>query len=258
MIKLDKISKKYNDDNRFILNELSLSIHDNELLVILGSSGSGKTTLLKMINRLIEPTCGSIEIDGKNIQSINSITLRRSIGYAFQGVGLFPHMTVEENIAIVLKLLKKSAQECIQCVHRLLTLVNLDPIIFGKKMIHELSGGQQQRVGVARALANNPHYLLMDEPFGALDAITRIALQNELLAIHRKLQKTIVFVTHDIFEAFRLATRIVIMHEGVIHQAGTANEIITNPATDYVRDLIQKPLTAFSKTIDSIKTDSPQ
>jgi len=255
MIKLNKISKTYDHDKHFGITNLSLDIHDNELLVILGSSGSGKTTILKMINRLIEPNHGTIEIDGKNIQSINPITLRRSIGYAFQGVGLFPHMTVEENVAIVLKLLKQSWQKRIECAHRLLTLVNLDPIIFGNRMIHELSGGQQQRVGVARALANNPQYLLMDEPFGALDTITRITLQNELLTIHRQLRKTIVFVTHDLFEAFRLATRIAIMHQGIMHQIGTINEIITNPATDYVHDLIQKPLTEFSKIIDSIQTD---
>jgi osmoprotectant transport system ATP-binding protein len=202
MIKLNNVSKTFDNGKHFIVDDLSLEINEGELLVVLGSSGSGKTTTLKMINRLVEPSSGTIEIDGENIQSFNPVTLRRSIGYAFQEVGLFPHMTVEENVVVVLKLLKIPYKDRIDRAHELLTLVNLDPAQFGQRMIFELSGGQQQRVGVARALANNPHYLLMDEPFGALDAITRISLQNELLNLHTELNKTILFVTHDIFEAF--------------------------------------------------------
>jgi len=252
MIKLSHISKSFDNGRHFIVNDISLEINEGELLVILGSSGSGKTTTLKMINRLIEPSAGTIEIDGKNIQSFDPVILRRSVGYAFQEVGLFPHMTVEENVVIVLKLLKISYKDRINKAHALLSLVNLDPEQFAKRMIFELSGGQRQRVGVARALANNPRYLLMDEPFGALDAITRISLQDELLDLRTELNKTILFVTHDIFEAFRIADRIAVMHQGRLHQVGTKEEILEKPATEYVHDIIQKPLMEFSLIIDSI------
>lgn len=252
MIKLSHVSKSFEHNEHFIVNDISFEINEGELLVILGSSGCGKTTTLKMINRLIEPSAGTIEIDGKNILSFDPVLLRRSIGYAFQEVGLFPHMTVEENVVIVLKLLKIPYKERIERAHELLTLVNLNPAEFRNRMIFELSGGQRQRVGVARALANNPRYLLMDEPFGALDAITRIALQDELMSLRSELNKTILFVTHDIFEAFRIADRIAIMHQGKLHQLGTKEEILENPATDYVHDIIQKPIMEFTRIIDTI------
>ena len=252
MIKLNNVCKTFDDGKHVVVDDLSLEINDGELLVILGSSGSGKTTTLKMINRLVEPSSGIIEIDGKNNKSFDPVTLRLSIGYTFQQVGLFPHMSVEDNVTIVLKLLKIPYKDRLERAHELLKLMNLDPEKFAKRMICELSGGQQQRVGVARALANRPRYLLMDEPFGALDAITRISLQDELLRLHAKLHMTIVFVTHDIFEAFRLADRIVVMHQGKIHQVGSKDEIINHPATDFVHDLIQKPSLEFAKIIETI------
>ncbi|VVC75596.1 Glycine betaine/carnitine/choline transport ATP-binding protein OpuCA [Aquicella siphonis] len=252
MIKLSHISKTYDQGGTYIVNDISLDILDGELLVILGSSGCGKTTTLKMINRLVDPTSGTIEIDGRDIMQMDPIKLRRSMGYAFQGVGLFPHMTVEENIVIALRLLGIPAAQRRMDAGRLMELVNLDPVLFSQRMPSELSGGQQQRVGVARALANNPHYLLMDEPFASLDAITRMSLQDELLRLHSELRKTIVFVTHDIFEAFRLADRMIIMHHGTIHQTGRKQEILDKPATEFVYELIQKPLLQFSKLTDSI------
>lgn len=252
MISLKHVSKTYDQGGSYVIKDLSLDILDGELLVILGSSGSGKTTTLKMINRLIDPDEGTIEIDGQNVMQLNPISLRRSIGYAFQGVGLFPHMTVEENIVIGLKLLGISAAERRKQACRLMEMVNLEPHLFSRRMPSELSGGQQQRVGVARALANNPRYLLMDEPFASLDTITRFALQDELLRLNMELRKTIVFVTHDIYEAFRLADRMVVMHQGRIHQWGRKEEILEKPATDFVRELIQKPLYQFSQWMDSI------
>ncbi len=237
MIKIIKICKNFNNKT-FALHNLSLEINDRETLVLLGSSGSGKTTTLKLINRLIKPTAGLIEIDGRNIADKDLITLRRSMGYVFQNANLFPHMTVAENIAILLKLQKRPIKEQQSRVRELLELVNLDYRIYAERFPDELSGGQRQRVGVARALANNPRYLLMDEPFGALDAITRIELQNELIALKQKLQKTIVFVTHDINEAQRIGDRIAVLHKGCLEQIGTPNEIIHHPQSQFVSELI--------------------
>lgn len=242
MIKLRNVYKSYNNGETFIVSNLSLDIKSGEILVIVGPSGCGKTTTLKMLNRLISPTQGHIEIDGKPIESQDPIQLRRSMGYAFQGVGLFPHMTVAENISVVLKLQKKSLAERENRAHALLKLVGLEPDLYAERRISELSGGQMQRVGVARALANEPRYLLMDEPFGALDSITRKNLQNELIRLNKELKKTIVFVTHDIFEALRIADRIVIMQEGTIEQVGTPEEILNAPLTDFVRELFQVPI----------------
>ncbi len=238
MIKLENVSKSYNNQD-FIVNSVSLHVPTGKTLVLLGSSGSGKTTLLKMINRLIKPTSGEILINSTNIKQIPNTQLRRSIGYVFQGIGLFPHMTIERNVSIGLELLgeKKSVRR--QRAYELLESVHLDPSSFANRYPDELSGGQQQRVGVARALASDPDCLLMDEPFGALDAISRDTLQNEILELNEKLNKTIVFVTHDINEAFKLADIIGIMHKGMLQQLGTPEQIRTNPQTPFVDTLLE-------------------
>lgn len=240
MIAINNIAKRYGAKNSYVVDHISLDIQSGETLVLLGSSGSGKTTLLQMINRLIKPTSGTIQIDGKDIRNYSLTNLRRSIGYVFQQVGLFPHMTVEENITIVLKLLKQDKMKRQQRAQELLELINLNPEKFSTRYPDELSGGQQQRVGVARALAANPNILLMDEPFAALDAITREELQNEILRIKNELHKTIVFVTHDIHEAFRLADRIAVLHKGKLEQLGTQDDIISNPATPFVKQLVEQ------------------
>lgn len=241
MIRLSKVAKSFDGGLTFAVRDLSLEIAEGETVVLLGSSGCGKTTTLKMINRLIEPSGGEIEVDGRNIMDRDPVELRRSIGYVFQGVGLFPHMTVEENVSVVLRLLKRPQKERRERARELLSVVNLDPDVFAHRFPRELSGGQQQRVGVARALAADPAYLLMDEPFGALDALTRDTLQQELLRLKEKLRKTIVFVTHDIFEALTLADRIAVMHEGRLEQTGTNQELLRSPATDFVQGLFEKP-----------------
>ena len=239
MIELSHIDKSFNNKKSYVIRDVTLTIEHGETFVILGSSGSGKTTLLKMINRLVALTTGEIKINGKNIQQYDHVTLRRSIGYVFQAVGLFPHMTVEKNIAIVLQLMGKSLEDRINRSHHLLHLIGLNPDIFAKRYPHELSGGQAQRIGVARALAADPDILLMDEPFGALDAITRNDLQETIIQLRKQMNKTIVFVTHDIVEAFRLADRIGIMHHGKLEQVGIKTDIIERPKTDFVKQLIE-------------------
>ena len=194
MIRLTNVVKTFNNGRTFAVNKVSLEVHHGETMVLLGTSGYGKTTTLKMINRLISITNGTIEVGGSNVMEQRPERLRRSIGYVFQGIGLFPHMTIGENVAIVLRLLGHSLAERKKRTRFLLELVSLDPAEFFDKYPEELSGGQQQRVGVARALAANPEYLLMDEPFGALDALTRDALQQQLLQLKKDLRKTIIFV----------------------------------------------------------------
>ena len=207
------------------------------IILLAGLQGCGKTTTLKMINRLIEPTQGIIEVGGKDVMDHNPVELRRQIGYVFQGIGLFPHMTIEQNVEIVPRLLGWSIRSRRNRMQELLKLVGLPADSFAKRFPGELSGGQQQRVGVARALAANPAYLLMDEPFGALDALTREALQQELLKLKTQLKKTIVFVTHDLHEALLIGDRIAILHEGNLEQIGTKKEILDAPATRFVQDL---------------------
>lgn len=240
MIRLDQISKSFNQGRDWAVRDVTLEVREGETLVLLGSSGCGKTTTLKMINRLIEPSKGSIFIDGQDVLRQDPIELRRHIGYVFQGIGLFPHMTVAENVEIVLKLNGVDSAARRQRSAELLNTVGLGDN-YADRLPRELSGGQQQRVGVARALAAQPKILLMDEPFGALDAVTRDDLQTELLRLKEKLNKTIVFVTHDIFEAVRLADRIAVLHEGRLEQIGTAQEITDAPAGDFVRELFQRP-----------------
>ena len=234
----DRVSKTYPNGNRSAVSELSLTVARGKLVVLLGPSGCGKTTLLKMTNRLIEPDNGSISIDGVEIHSLPAPELRRRIGYVIQQTGLFPHMRVEDNIAVVPKLLKWDKARTNARVDELLTLVGLPPADYRRRYPAQLSGGEQQRVGLARALAVNPDTMLMDEPFGALDAITRSKLQVELRRIHQELGQTIIFVTHDIDEAVRLADEIVIMREGRIVQAGDPLDIVTDPADQFVSDLV--------------------
>jgi len=201
------------DGGRAILRDLNLSVQRGETLVFLGKSGSGKTTTLKLVNRLLSPSSGDVRVDGKSVRDWDVIRLRRMIGYVIQEVGLFPHFTVERNIGLVPKIEKWPAERISQRVHELLSLVGLDPQL-ASRYPRQLSGGQRQRVGVARALAVDPPILLMDEPFGALDPITRSELQHEFLALQKRLHKTVVFVTHDLREALLLATRIALMEDG--------------------------------------------
>ena len=244
MISLQQVCKSY--QQRYdALAPLSLEIASGELLVLLGSSGSGKSTLLKLINRLLEPDSGEILLHGKRLQEYDPVALRRSIGYVFQGIGLLPHLSIIDNVATVPRLRGDDPAQATRQARALLADVNLDPDEYANRTPDELSGGQQQRVGVARALATGADLLLMDEPFGALDAITRDELQSMLLELHQRLHKTIVFVTHDIFEAVRLADRIVVMHRGRIEQIGNASELIRQPASEFVELLFSKPLQAL-------------
>ena len=235
-IKFENICKFY--DGAAAITDLNLHIQQGELLVLLGPSGSGKSTVLKMVNRMTSHDAGQIFFNGREINSFNIQDLRRRMGYAMQSVGLFPHRTVAHNIATVPKLLGWDAQRVQARVNELLKLLAMDPEQYGSRYPHQLSGGQQQRVGVARALAADPDVLLMDEPFGALDPVTRAALQLALKKIHRATGKTILFVTHDIDEALLLATRIVLLNHGRIAQVGTPLELLQRPANDFVADFL--------------------
>jgi len=235
------VSKSFDCGKTFAVEDVSLSVADGETLVLLGSSGCGKTTTLKMINRLLAPTSGRIEVDGRDVLGQDPVELRRSIGYVFQGIGLFPHLTVAQNVAVVPRLLGWPKEKRRRRADELLELVGLPPDEFSGRLPAHLSGGQQQRVGVARALAADPAHLLMDEPFGALDALTRDSLQQELLDLRGRLGKTIVFVTHDIFEALTLGDRIAVLHQGRLEQVGTKEEVVGSPATGFVRALFAKP-----------------
>ncbi|PQA78140.1 ABC transporter ATP-binding protein [Rhodoferax sp. TS-BS-61-7] len=236
MITFDHTSKSY--DGTPAITDLQLNIARGELLVLIGPSGSGKSTALKMINRMVDHDGGRILLDGQEIYSFNVRDLRRRMGYAIQSVGLFPHWTVARNIATVPQLLGWSAERIEARVTELLTLFAMEPAQYRDRYPHQLSGGQQQRVGVARALAANPDVLLMDEPFGALDPVTRAALQQELKRVHQASGKTIVLVTHDIDEALLLATRIVLLRQGRVEQVGTPLELLATPANDFVADFL--------------------
>ncbi|AMQ08225.1 betaine/proline/choline family ABC transporter ATP-binding protein [Sporosarcina sp. FSL K6-1540] len=238
MLEFKNVSKIYAGGKKAVDN-LDLHINAGEFIVFIGPSGCGKTTTMKMINRLVKPTEGKILINGENIMEKNIVQLRRSIGYVIQQIGLFPHMTIRENIALVPRLMKKSVDERNNKADELIELVNM-PKEFLDRYPHELSGGQQQRIGVLRALAADPPLILMDEPFGALDPITRDSLQAEFKHLQRTLGKTIIFVTHDMDEAIKLADRIVIMKDGKIVQMGTPDEILRDPANEFVEDFIGK------------------
>jgi osmoprotectant transport system ATP-binding protein len=236
MIEISGVHKAY--EGRAVISDLTLSVPIGALCVLLGPSGCGKSTMLRMINRLVPFNSGSIRIDGEDVTQVAPEALRRRIGYAIQSTGLFPHWRVEDNIATVPRLLRWPAERVRERVTELLTLLRLDPETYRGKYPHQLSGGEQQRVGVARALAADPDLLLMDEPFAAVDPITRDTLQAELIRIHRATGKTILFVTHDIEEALRLATMIAIMERGRLAQVGTPLEIAERPASDFVRDFV--------------------
>ena len=237
-IEFIKVSKKFNNSKEYSVSEVSLSIDKGSFVTILGTSGSGKTTLLKMINRIYEATSGEILFFGENIKNLDAEIHRRKIGYVIQQIGLFPHMTVEKNIATVPKILHWDKKKTAQRVEYLLNLVGLSPDDFKKRYPRQLSGGQQQRVGLARAMAADPEIMLMDEPFGAIDAITRQNLQDELISIQKKLNKTIVFVTHDVNEAFKLGDKVIVMNKGKIEQFDTPYNILFNPANDFVARLV--------------------
>ena len=236
IIEYKNIGKSY--QGKWVVRNFNLTINEGDFLCIVGTSGSGKTTLLKMINGLVVPDEGDITINGIRVIDQDIISLRRKIGYAIQGDGLFPHMTVADNIGYVPKLDGVPKEEVDSIVNRMLSLVGL-PLDSKGKYPKELSGGQQQRVGIARAYANSPKILLMDEPVGAVDSITRYQLQEDLKQIHKQTDCTIVFITHDMHEAFKLGTHILVMHEGKIQQYGTIEEVKNYPSNEYVKQLIE-------------------
>lgn len=238
MIELRRLTKRYGETE--VVRALSLRVANGELLVLLGGSGSGKTTTLKMINRLIEPTSGEVSIDGVATTSLDGHVLRRKIGYVFQKIGLFPHMSVADNVATPLMLAGWSKARIDARVAEMLELVDLD-VAIGRRFPRELSGGQAQRVGFARALAAEPKVMLLDEPFGALDPVTRDKLQQSFLAIRRRLALTAIFVTHDMVEALLIADRIAVMNQGTLVQIGTPRELLDSPADEYVERLLEMP-----------------
>ena len=237
-IEFRDVTKTFKGASYSAVDHVSLTVNEGEFITILGSSGCGKTTLLKMINRLYEPDSGSIILFGEDISTVDVVKVRRRIGYVIQQIGLFPHYTVGENIATVPKLLGWDKEKTAARVDELLNLVGLEPKEFRERYPAQLSGGQQQRIGLARALAIDPKIMLMDEPFGAVDSITREKLQDELVRLHRETGKTFLFVTHDIEEAFKLGDRVIIMNEGKILRFDTPEAIIRQPADPFVQSLV--------------------
>ena len=237
MIEFQGITKQY-DDGTVALKDLNLKINEGELVTLIGPSGCGKTTTMKMINRLVEPSTGTIKVNGEDISKVNPVQLRRNIGYVIQQIGLFPHMKIKDNISIVPKLKKMDQAVYEKRVDELLDLVGLDPETFRDRYPNELSGGQQQRIGVIRALAAEPPIILMDEPFSALDPISREQLQDELVRLQEEIKKTIVFVTHDMDEALKIADRIILMKDGEIVQNDTPERILRYPKNEFVRGFI--------------------
>jgi osmoprotectant transport system ATP-binding protein len=237
MIEFKDVSKIYGGDVKAIDN-VSLSVEHGEFVVLLGPSGCGKTTLLRMVNQLEELTEGQIIVDGKNINEQNKIDMRRSIGYVIQSNGLFPNMTIEDNVMVVPNMLGWTNKDKKERFEYLMNLIGMDPELYRENFPHELSGGQQQRIGVARALAADPPVMLMDEPFGALDPIIRNRIQDEFLNIQRKLKKTILFVSHDIDEAIKLADKIVLLKDGEIMQFDKPSELLNRPANEFVAEFV--------------------
>ncbi|MBC2802038.1 ABC transporter ATP-binding protein [Rhizobium ruizarguesonis] len=235
MIEIRNVTKRYGATT--VVDDVSMSVEKGEITVIVGTSGSGKSTLMRMINRLVPITEGEIFVGGQNVMDVEVTELRRKIGYAIQGHGLFPHRTVAQNIATVPQLLDWDSARIAKRVEELLGLFNLDPASFADKYPHQLSGGQQQRVGVARALAAEPELLLMDEPFGALDPVIRGKAQDDLLAIQKQFGTTVILVTHDMDEAFHLGNQIAVMSEGRLLQCSTPEKILTEPADPFVQQL---------------------
>jgi len=254
MIALEDVSKTYPGGVEAV-RDLTLEVADGETVVLLGTSGSGKTTTMKMVNRLIKPTSGRILVNGADIMERDSIELRRGIGYAIQHIGLFPHMTVGDNIAVVPRLLEWDRDRIRARVDELLGMVGLEPGEFRGRFPAQLSGGQRQRVGVARALAADPPVVLMDEPFGALDPITREGLQNEFLELESEIRKTILFVTHDVFEAVKMGDRIALMDKGRLQQLASPAELVEKPANEFVDRFLGQhrfQLSLLTKTLKSM------
>jgi osmoprotectant transport system ATP-binding protein len=236
MIEFVKVGKRYGDVS--VLEDISLRIEQGELTVLIGPSGSGKSTMLRLINRMIEPSSGQILLHDKNIAELDPVAMRRRIGYVIQSIGLFPHMTVLENIAVVPSILGIPKEQRFERARELLNLMGLEPATYAARYPKDLSGGQQQRVGIARALAANPEVMLMDEPFSALDPITREGLQDEFSRIRKTLNQTIVFVTHDIDEAIKLGDRVCILNHGKIQQYDIPEVMLKNPANDFVASFL--------------------
>lgn len=247
MIKFEHVSKKFG--KKQVLDDMNFEIPDGQFVVLIGLSGCGKTTTLKMINRLIEPDEGRIYIDGKDIEKVDKVELRRQIGYVIQQIGLFPNMTVAENICVVPKLLKYDKESRDRIVHEMLDMVNMPYDEYAHKYPSEMSGGQQQRIGVLRAFAASPPIVLMDEPFGALDPMTRETLQDEIKKLQKKLNKTIVFVTHDMGEALKLADTIIFMEDGKIVQMAPPETMLENPANDNIRRFLGKHMNDDAVTL---------
>lgn len=236
MIQFCNVTKEYRGNP--VLKNLNMEIQEGELTVIIGPSGCGKTTTLKMINRLIPITDGKILIDGKDINEMDKVKMRRNIGYVIQQGGLFPHMTIKDNIEVIEKIEKKDPKKILEKTHSLMEMVDLDPEVYLDRYPIEMSGGQRQRIGVIRALANDPDIILFDEPFSALDPVTRSNLQNELMEMQTKIKKTMVFVTHDMDEAIKIADRICILKDGNIVQFDKTENILRNPANDFVKNFV--------------------
>ena len=254
LITFNRVSKTFPGGVQAV-KDLSLEISEGETLVLLGTSGSGKTTTMKMVNRLIDPTSGQILIDGADVMEQDPIELRRGIGYSIQSIGLFPHMTVGDNIAVVPRLLKWSKDDIDERIDQLLTMVGLEPEEFRGRYPMQLSGGQRQRIGVARALAADPPIVLMDEPFGALDPITREQLQNEFVELESEIRKTVIFVTHDVFEAAKMGDRIALLDEGRLQQLAAPAELVESPANEFVDQFLGQhrfQLSLLTSTIGSL------
>ena len=254
MIRFEDVSKTYPGGVRAVKN-LSLQVEEGETLVLLGTSGCGKTTTLKMVNRLVEPSSGRILVQGDDIMEQDPISLRRRIGYSIQHIGLFPHMTVGQNIAVVPRLLDWPQERIDRRVDQLLEMTGLAPEQFRNRYPAQLSGGQRQRVGVARALGADPPVILMDEPFGALDPITREQLQGEFLELQSELKKTILFVTHDVFEAVRMGDRIALLDEGRLQQLDTPADLVEEPANQFVDDFLGQhrfQLSLLTRTVEGL------
>lgn len=239
MIEIRELSKSFDNNKTFAVNNISFTVDSGNIASLIGTSGCGKTTTLKMINRIVEPSKGYILINGKGAMDIDGVSWRREIGYVVQKAGLFPHLTIKQNITLLPDVLNINKEQVLKRVKELFELISLDYNKFKDRYPAELSGGQQQRIGIARALVQDPKVLLMDEPFGALDPITRNSIHEELLSINQELGKTILMVTHDIHEAFKLSDKIIVMDQGKIIQTGTPKEIEQNPKSLFIKEFVK-------------------